>query len=59
MSKEVRFTVMSMSNRLSARSEVRYSVHKTDPIIPAYLRKKGLEGKRRTHQLTNPPNTSV
>lgn len=59
MSKEVRFSAMHMSNRLSAKSEVRYSVDETDAVIPAYLRKKGQEGRGRTQPSTDSSNTPV
>jgi Ca-activated chloride channel family protein len=47
MSKEVRFSAMRMSSRLSAKSEARYSADETDLAIPAFLRKKSQEGKGR------------
>ncbi len=59
MRKEVRFSAMRMSGRLSAKSEVRYSVDETDMVIPAFLRKKGQEGRGRKQQGSNPPNTPV
>ncbi len=59
MSKEVRFSAMRMSSRLSARSGVRYSVDETDAVIPAYLRKKGQEGRGRTQPSTDSSNTPV
>lgn len=62
LSKEVRFSAMRMSSRLSAKSEVRYSVDETDLVIPAFLRKKGQEGTGRRAQpgkSTNPLNTPV
>jgi Ca-activated chloride channel family protein len=71
MSKEVRFSAMRMSSRLSAKSESRYSADETDLAIPAFLRKKSQEGRGRQQQLdagqppapgaspTNPPNNPV
>ena len=47
MSKEVRFSAMRMSSRLSAKSERSYSADETDLAIPAFLRKKSQEGKGR------------
>jgi len=47
MSKEVRFSAMRMSSRLSAKSEARYSADETELVIPAFLRKKSQEGKGR------------
>jgi Ca-activated chloride channel family protein len=52
MSKEVRFSGMRMSNRLSEKFEVQYSCDETDFVIPAFLRKKAQEGKGRK----SPPN---
>jgi Ca-activated chloride channel family protein len=71
MSKEVRFSAMRMSSRLSAKSESRYSADETDLAIPAFLRKKSQEGRGRKQQSdtsmppasgtspTNPPNNPV
>ena len=59
MGKEVRLSAMRMSSRLSAKSEVRYSVDETDLAIPAFVRKKGQEGKGRTQQPSNFPNTPI
>ena len=50
MSKEVRFSAMRMSSRLSAKSECRYSADETDSAIPAFLRKKSQEGRGRKQQ---------
>ena len=47
MSKEVRFSAMRMSSRLSVKSEARYSMDETDLVIPAFLRKKSQEGRGR------------
>jgi Ca-activated chloride channel family protein len=47
MSKEVRFSAMRMSSRLSAREEDRFSVDQTEAEIPAFLRKKMEEGRGR------------
>jgi Ca-activated chloride channel family protein len=47
LSKEVRFSAMRMSSRLSAKAEARFSVDETDGEIPAFLRKKMEEGKGR------------
>jgi len=47
MSKEVRFSAMRMSSRLSAKSEASYSTDETDQVMPAFLRKKSQEGKGR------------
>lgn len=54
MSKEVRFSAMRMSSRLSAKSEARYSVDETDSEIPAFLRKKSQEGKGRKQTAPDP-----
>ncbi len=53
MSKEVRFSGMRMSSRLSAKAKARYSADETELVIPAFLRKKSQEGKGRR------PNTPV
>jgi Ca-activated chloride channel family protein len=45
MVKEVRFSAMRMSTRLSAKSEARYSSDETDVVMPAFLRKKSQEGR--------------
>lgn len=47
MSKEVRFSAMRMSSRLSPKSEIQYSKDETESEIPAFLRKKVEEGKGR------------
>lgn len=47
MSKEIRFSAMRMSSRLSQKSEVQYSKDETESEIPAFLRKKVEEGKGR------------
>jgi Ca-activated chloride channel family protein len=47
MSKEVRFSGMRMSSRLSEKLEVQYSCDETELAIPAFLRKKAQEGKGR------------
>jgi Ca-activated chloride channel family protein len=47
LSKEVRFSAMRMSSRLSAKAEARFSGDQTDAEIPAFLRKKMEEGKGR------------
>jgi Ca-activated chloride channel family protein len=62
MRKEVRFSAMRMSSRLSAKSDAPYSGDQTDLVIPAFLRKKGQEGTGRRAQpgkSTNPLNTPV
>jgi Ca-activated chloride channel family protein len=46
-SKEVYFSAMKMSTRLSAKQEIRYSIDETDSVQPAFLRKKAEEGKGR------------
>lgn len=68
MSKEIRFSAMRMSNRLSAKAEERYGADETDFAIPAFLRKKSQEGRGRKQQSadvnaavtgassSNPPN---
>jgi len=43
--KEVRFSAMRMSTRLSSKSEARYSGDETSGAIPAFLRKKSQEGR--------------
>jgi len=45
MVKEVRFSAMRMSTRLSAKSEARYSGDETGLEIPSFLRKKSQEGR--------------
>ena len=47
MSKEIRFSAMRMSNRLTQKSEVAYSCDETNMPIPSFLRKKVEEGKGR------------
>jgi Ca-activated chloride channel homolog len=47
MSKEIRFSAMRMSSRLSQKSEIQYSKDETESVIPAFLRKKVEEGKGR------------
>ena len=47
LSKEVRFSAMRMSSRLSAKAEARFSGDQTDAEIPAFLRKKMEEGRGR------------
>jgi Ca-activated chloride channel family protein len=47
LSKEIRFSTMRMSSRLSAKAEARFSADETDAAIPAFLRKKLEEGKGR------------
>ena len=47
MSKEIRFSAMRMSSRLSQKSEIQYSKDETESAIPAFLRKKVEEGKGR------------
>lgn len=71
MSKEVRFSAMRMSSRLSAKFESSYSADETDLPIPSFWRKKSQEGKGRKQQSepgqssnpgtspTSPPNTPV
>ena len=44
-SKEVYFSAMKMSTRLSAKQEIHYSMDETDSERPAFLRKKAEEGK--------------
>jgi len=46
-SKEVYFSAMKMSTRLSAKQEIHYSMDETDSERPAFLRKKAEEGKGR------------
>jgi Ca-activated chloride channel family protein len=50
MSKEVRFSAMRMSSRLSSKEEARYSADETELVIPAFLRKKSQEGRGRKQQ---------
>jgi Ca-activated chloride channel family protein len=50
MGKEMRFSAMRLSSRLSAVSEGRYSADETESAIPAFLRKKGQEGRGRSQQ---------
>jgi Ca-activated chloride channel family protein len=57
MSKEVRFSAMRMSSRLSTKSEARYSLDETEFAVPAFLRKKGQEGKGRIQKPADTPNT--
>lgn len=47
LSKEVQFSAMRMSSRLSAKAEARFSVDETEGEAPAFLRKKLEEGKGR------------
>ncbi|APW47983.1 vWA domain-containing protein [Rhodoferax antarcticus] len=47
MSKEVRFSAMRMSSRLSTKSETPYSQDETESAMPAFLRKKVEEGRGR------------
>lgn len=58
MGKEACFSAMRMSSRLSAKSEVRYSVDETDLAIPAFLRKKGQEGRGRIRPHVASPGIS-
>ncbi|MBK1683930.1 vWA domain-containing protein [Rhodoferax fermentans] len=58
MGKEACFSAMRMSSRLSAKSEVRYSVDETDLAIPAFLRKKGQEGRGRSQPHVASPGIS-
>lgn len=53
MVKEVRFSAMRMSTRLSAKSEARYSGDETAFEIPSFLRKKSQEGRGK-QKPTNP-----
>ena len=46
-SKEVYFSAMKMSTRLSAKQEILYSIDETLNAGPAFLRKKAEEGKGR------------
>ena len=46
-SKEVYFSAMKMSSRLSAKQEIHYSIDETESERPAFLRKKAEEGKGR------------
>ena len=46
-SKEVRFSAMRMSSRLSPKNETQYSKDETESRIPAFLRKKVEEGRGR------------
>ncbi len=48
MLKEVRFSMMKMSTRLSVQQEAAYSIDETNLSMPAFLRKKPVEGKGRT-----------
>lgn len=57
MSKEVHFSSLRMSTRLSTKSEARYGKDETELDIPAFLRKKGQEGKGRSRKSDNTPNT--
>jgi Ca-activated chloride channel family protein len=50
MSKEVRFSAMRMSSRLSSKDEARYSADETEFVTPAFLRKKSQEGRGRKQQ---------
>jgi Ca-activated chloride channel family protein len=54
MVKEVRFSAMRMSTRLSSKSEARYSGDETSGAIPAFLRKKSQEGRGKQNP-GNPP----
>jgi Ca-activated chloride channel family protein len=54
MMKEVRFSAMRMSTRLSSKSEARYSGDETSGAIPAFLRKKSQEGRGKQNP-GNPP----
>lgn len=47
MVKEVRFSMMKMNTRLTAKEEVAYSMDETNLAMPAFLRKKSEEGKGR------------
>jgi Ca-activated chloride channel family protein len=49
-SKEVYFSAMKMSSRLSAKQEIRYSIDETESVQPAFLRKKAEEGKGRDRE---------
>lgn len=46
-SKEVYFSAMKMSTRLSAKQEILYSIDETESERPAFLRKKAEEGRGR------------
>ena len=48
MVKEVRFSMMKMSTRLSAKEEMAFTGDETNLAMPAFLRKKSEEGKGRT-----------
>ena len=50
MSKEVRFNSRKMSKRLVANCEVAFSVDETNLEMPAFLRKKAVEGKGKLHK---------
>ena len=56
LSKEVRFNTMRMSQRLTERSEARFSADQTDAAIPAFLRKKLEEGRGRQRKPDGRPD---
>lgn len=58
MGKEACLSAMRMSSRLSAKSEARYSVDETNLVIPAFLRKKGQEGRGRSQSHVASPGIS-